>query len=182
MTDSSNTQAHHIDGPANALAVTLTATASALAVLSVMLLVTTGFFDGIFSRVNVSAWSTFAPLKVKVTGKDFRWHFQYAGPDGRFETADDILSDNELHVPNGRPLELAITSEDYVYLFTVPGVGQRQIAVPEMLHPAEFSAGSLGRHEMIVDPMCGWAAYHTGPMGWLVVEGERDFIRWLRAA
>ncbi len=35
----------------------------------------------------------------QVTGKQFNWEITYPGPDGKFGTKDDLLMENELHVP-----------------------------------------------------------------------------------
>src|SRR5712691_1298173 len=36
-------------------------------------------------------------VEVRVTAKQFNWEIRYPGPDGKFDTEDDLQVDNELH-------------------------------------------------------------------------------------
>ena len=37
---------------------------------------------------------------VRAVGKQFNWEFIYPEPDGKLGTEDDLITDNELHVPS----------------------------------------------------------------------------------
>jgi len=39
-----------------------------------------------------------ADIMVRAMGKQFNWGFTYPGPDGKFDTEDDLQIDNDLHV------------------------------------------------------------------------------------
>ena len=50
-------------------------------------------------------------MEIYVVGKQWMWKLQH--PDGQREI-------NELHVPTGRPVQLAMGSEDVIHSFYVP--------------------------------------------------------------
>jgi hypothetical protein len=43
---------------------------------------------------------------VMVTAKQFNWEIAYPGPDGKFDTEDDVVMDNDLHVPVNRTVRV----------------------------------------------------------------------------
>ena len=61
------------------------------------------------------------PVAVAVVARDYGWTYRFAGSDGAMNTSDDLTSENELHLPCGREIELLVQSEDYVCTFDVPG-------------------------------------------------------------
>ena len=56
-------------------------------------------------RAGASAWDREKgtppadDVVVRITAKQFNWNFTYPGPDGKFGTADDVTSENELARP-----------------------------------------------------------------------------------
>lgn len=118
-------------------------------------------------------------IQVQAVGREFQWQFAYAGADGAFDTRDDIRSGRVLHLPAGKPVELQLTSRDYVYIMTLPMYGQREIAVPDMTHRVSFTPEEKVETALPVDPMCGAGIIHKEAMGWLKVESPAQFHRWL---
>src|SRR5437764_10894056 len=77
---------------------------------------------------------------IAVHAKQFEWQITYPGPDGKFGTPDDFTVRNPLHVPVGRPIVVALSSEDVIHSFYVPQFRVRQDAVPGMDIKAWFEA------------------------------------------
>ena len=128
------------------------------------------------------AWpdrSTAGPLPVEVTGKRFEWQFRFPGADGHFGTGDDLVSRHDLHLPVGVAVELKLTSEDYIYTLSLPGLGLQEIAVPELFHSLRFEAGRSGSYRLLSDPMCAVRFSHDEEMGRVLVEERTAFDHWL---
>jgi cytochrome c oxidase subunit 2 len=119
------------------------------------------------------------PLTVAVTARDYGWIYSLAGPDGQWKTSDDVISENELHLPRDREVELLVQSEDYVCTFDVPGLQLRKVAVPELVFPVKLRTPSGGKFNVVADPMCGMRYLVEGKPGLVVVEPAADFQSWI---
>src|SRR5271168_214832 len=64
----------------------------------------------------------------QVDAKQFNWAITYPGPDGRFGTKNDLLSENELHVPVNKVVRIDLTSKDVIHSFFVPNLRLKQDA------------------------------------------------------
>ena len=118
-----------------------------------------------------------AKFVVEVVGREFRWHFRYLEPDGvPLKTAGTTTID-ELHLPVGASVELRFTSEDYIYLCSVPELGIEQIAVPGLTHHCVCELVEPATYELLVDPLCSFRFYHDELMGRIVVEEDIRFIQ-----
>jgi cytochrome c oxidase subunit 2 len=69
-------------------------------------------------------------VRVEVTAQQWAWNFRYPGDDGVFNTADDIVTLNDLRAPVGRPLYLQLTSKDVVHSMYLPNFRTKIDAVP----------------------------------------------------
>lgn len=94
-------------------------------------------------------------LRIELRGVDHVWHLRYPGPDGEPGGADDFIDRTDLHVPVGVPIELVVTSEDYIYRFWSPALGLNQMAIPGKVLTARFTAEQAGDYELQGEPMCG---------------------------
>lgn len=117
-------------------------------------------------------------VKIEMTGSDFKWISRYAGKDGEFNTEDDRLAQEVLHVPLDADIEIVLKSLDYLYSLEVPIAGKKEIAVPDLTFSLRFKADQLGTFEMPGNQMCGYT--HPDLMGTLIVESQKDYARWLK--
>ena len=117
-----------------------------------------------------------AELTIRVTGKQFNWEVVYAGPDGRFDTADDRTFDNEIHVPVGKPVRLELRSKDVIHSFFLPNLRLKQDVVPGRVIDAWFEATKTGKYELPCAMLCGFG--HSGMKGYLFVETPEAFDQW----
>ena len=123
-----------------------------------------------------------APIYLRVVGHGFYWRFSFAGADQRFGTADDLDVQRLIHLPVNSEVNLSVESEDYVYMFSAPKLGVRQIAVPELSYDVSFQADQVGRFALITDPFCGVRVFHDGDMGSILVQSQTEFENWYMAS
>lgn len=119
-------------------------------------------------------------LRVEVTARQWAWVFRTAGPDGRFATADDVVTLGELHVPIGRPVYLKLRSKDVVHSFYLPNFRTKIDAIPGSTTRLWFQAQDAGRFEIGCAQHCGVSHYKM--RGWLIASAEDAYRAWLARA
>ena len=121
-----------------------------------------------------------APLRIEARGSDRDWNFSYLGPDGTLDTADDIKSTGEMNLPVGAEVVIDLWSNDFIYVFSFPGLGLKEIAVPDLEFSISFTAERPGEFNLLMDPMCGFRLPPGETMGRIKVASASDFRQWLR--
>ena len=141
-------------------------------------------FDLAIDAASTHAWNAIkidmppAGQIIRVTGKQYVWTFRHPGPDGALDTADDVLLDNELHVPAGTIVEFELQAEDVIHSFFVPNLRLKQDAVPGRNIHGWFEATRPGRYQIVCAELCGIG--HTNMRGWLEVQTPEAYQAWLR--
>jgi cytochrome c oxidase subunit 2 len=115
-------------------------------------------------------------FQVRVTGKQFNWEILYPGPDGKFDTPDDVKFDNDLHVPVDTVIALKLRSNDVIHSFFLPNLRFKQDAVPGREIDGWFEATKVGTYEMPCAELCGFG--HSGMKGYLFVHTAEEYRRW----
>ena len=116
-------------------------------------------------------------VEVHVTAKQFNWEFTYPGPDGKFDTPDDLTMDNELHVPAGQNVHLLLRSRDVIHSFFIPNVRLKQDVLPGRTIKAWFNANTPGQYEIACAELCGFGHYNM--RGFLTVHSADDYQHWM---
>ena len=116
-------------------------------------------------------------MNVEVTAEQFAWNIRYPGPDGKLETADDVVTLNQLHFPVGRPLIVTLHSKDVIHSFFLPEFRVKQDAVPGMTTRIWLEATRVGQWEIACAELCGLG--HFRMKGFVTVETPEEFERWL---
>ncbi|MBI4540414.1 MAG: cytochrome c oxidase subunit II [Gemmatimonadetes bacterium] len=116
-------------------------------------------------------------LQLRVTAKQFGWSFTYPGADHRFDTADDLAADYELHVPAGKVIRLVLSSTDVIHSFFVPSLRLKQDVLPGRHIEVWFNATTPGAYEIACSELCGFG--HSGMRGLLSVQSPEDYERWM---
>lgn len=119
-------------------------------------------------------------LTIEITGDNYLWYTRYPGPDQTLHTADDLVQEGAITVPEQTDLTIRLTSKDLIYMFRLPELGQKQMAVPEMFFDLSFSTGAATTYEMKGDQMCGFA--HRKLIIDFHVVPYQDFQRGLQEA
>jgi cytochrome c oxidase subunit II len=108
-------------------------------------------------------------LKVEVIGHQWWWEYKY--PDLGIVTA------NEMHVPVGQAVQVAITSADVIHSFWAPRLGGKRDAIPGRVNRIAFRADSVGDYSGQCAEFCG--ASHANMRLQVVVEPQPAFQAWV---
>ena len=117
-------------------------------------------------------------LRIQVTAKQFNWEIVYPGPDGQFGTADDLLLENEMHVPVNKVVRVVLKSKDVIHSFFLPHLRLKQDTVPGRTIEAWFEAVKPGKYEIPCAELCGFG--HSGMKGWLYVHPTDEYQKWVK--
>jgi cytochrome c oxidase subunit 2 len=114
-------------------------------------------------------------LTIKITGKQWWWQIEYedAEPSKIFQTA------NELHLPQGRPVQLLLQSNDVIHSFWIPGLQGKKDLIPGHQTSLWITAERSGLFRGQCAEFCGYQHAHMGLLA--VVESPEDFARWQEA-
>jgi cytochrome c oxidase subunit 2 len=117
-------------------------------------------------------WYTSPPknaMDVYVMGKKWMWKFAYGsqGPNAI----------GTLHVPEGRPVRLLMTSRDVIHSFYVPDFRIKQDLLPGRYTETWFEATKAGRYQILCAEYCG--TWHSQMWGEIVVMPAQEFDNWL---
>lgn len=91
-------------------------------------------------------------LRVEVIGNQWWWEFRY-DVDG--DGTPDIFTANEMVVPAGRQIDLAITSNDVIHSFWIPRLNGKRDAVPGRTHTWSITADEPGYYWGQCTEYCG---------------------------
>ena len=118
-----------------------------------------------------------ADLHIEVTAEQFAWNIRYAGADGQLNTADDITTINQLHLPVGKTVLVHLKSKDVIHSFFVPQFRMKLDAVPGLTGQLWVSTTKRGHYEIACAQLCGLGHYRM--RGYLVIESPEQFQQWL---
>jgi cytochrome c oxidase subunit 2 len=114
---------------------------------------------------------------IDITAEQFAWNIRYPGPDGKLNTADDIVTLNQLHFPVDKPALISLHSKDVIHSFFLPEFRIKQDAVPGMTTRVWVQAKHTGHWEIACAELCGLGHYRM--KGYLTVDTPEDFQKWL---
>jgi cytochrome c oxidase subunit 2 len=113
---------------------------------------------------------------LQVTAKQFNWEVAYPGPDGKLGTDDDVVQDNDVHVPVNKTVRVQLKSRDVIHSFFLPNLRLKQDAVPGHTIPVWFKATETGTYEIPCAELCGFG--HSGMLGHLIVQSPEEYASW----
>lgn len=115
-------------------------------------------------------------VKIEINAHQWAWSARYPGPDGKFNTADDIVVLNELVVPQGAPVIFQVTSTDVIHGFNVPNMRMKVDAIPGTVTRMWFQPRETGVFEIVCAQHCG--VNHYKMRGTVTVLPRSEFDRW----
>lgn len=119
-------------------------------------------------------------VRIEVNAHQWAWDARYAGPDGKFNTADDIVTLNDIRVPVGAPVILQLAAADVIHSFWVPNLRVKQDAMPGMINKMWFQPKEVGQVDIACTQHCG--ANHYKMKGTLTIMPKEDFAKWAAEA
>jgi len=121
--------------------------------------------DGPEEAMN-SAEGNATTLEVDVIGQQFAWIFVY--PNGHRNTT--------LVVPEGRPVELNVTSEDVMHNIGIPAFNAKTDAIPGQTTTAWFVPDETGTFKANCYELCG--SGHSVMTSDVVVKEPEEYEEW----
>jgi cytochrome c oxidase subunit 2 len=115
-------------------------------------------------------------LKIEINARQWIWEARYAGPDGQFNTEDDIITTNDVRVPVDTPVYFELASPDVIHSFYLPNMRIKQDAVPGMINKMWIHAKETGEFDMACAQHCG--ANHYQMKGTLTVLPKEEWTAW----
>jgi cytochrome c oxidase subunit 2 len=135
---------------------------------------------------------------LRVVAEQFVWNVHYPGADNAFGLTsvsrvtpsnplgldrdspggtDDVVVQNQLHLPVGRPIFIQLSSKDVIHSFGIPAMRVKQDAVPGVLATVHFTPIREGRFDLACSQLCGIAHFRMRAI--VTVESESAFRTFL---
>jgi cytochrome c oxidase subunit II len=118
-------------------------------------------------------------VRIEVNAHQWAWTVRYPGPDGKFNTPDDIVAMNEIHVPVRVPVVVQLAATDVIHSLYLPNFRVKQDAVPGSITRLWFQAQEEGDFEFGCAQHCG--VNHYKMRGVLTAMAPEAYDRWLAA-
>lgn len=174
-------------------------TEAGVAIVEVVLLV--GFSIPLWSKWTTPPPKAANPLEIRLVAEQFLWNVHYPGADGVFGKTDvklvsstnplgldyedagakdDVVSINQLHLEQGRPTIVRLSSKDVIHSFGLPVMRVKQDAIPGMEIPVHFTpvkTNDGATWEIACAQLCGLGHYRM--RGQLFVHTKADFDKWM---
>lgn len=116
-------------------------------------------------------------LHLRVSGEQWWWRVTYL--DGAASNGTPMQTANEIVIPTGRSIEIALISPDVIHSFWVPQLAGKTDAIPGIVNRVVFTATRAGIYRGYCAEYCGGPHAH---MGFRVIAVRPDrYARW-RAA
>lgn len=115
-------------------------------------------------------------VRIEVNARQWSWGARYAGTDGEWNTADDIVTLNDVRVPVDTPVVLQLASVDVIHSFYLPNLRVKTDAVPGSVNHLWFEAKETGVYDIACAQHCGVHHYKMG--GLLTVYSREDYDAW----
>ena len=130
-----------------------------------------GFFLFSLARMQALADSgRHTKLTVSVIGHDWWWEVRY--PNG-------AVSANEIHIPAGVKVQLALSTDDVIHSFWVPRLGPKTDMIPGQHNTMWLQASEPGVYRGQCAEFCG--LQHANMIIRVVADAPADFDHWMAA-
>jgi cytochrome c oxidase subunit II len=115
-------------------------------------------------------------VRIEINAHQWAWDARYPGPDGKFNTADDVVTLNDIRVPKGVPVLFQIASTDVIHSFYLPNLRIKQDAMPGMVTRLWFVAKDTGEFDIGCAQHCG--IHHYKMKGKLTILEPAEYQAW----
>ncbi len=119
-----------------------------------------------------------APV-IRIAPRQFEWDITYPGPDGKFDTPDDVGTINQLYLAVNEPVQIRLNAQDVIHSFFVPEFRIKQDAVPGMQTAVWVTPTKMGDFNIACAELCG--AQHYRMMGYVHIVSHDSLASWLKS-
>jgi cytochrome c oxidase subunit 2 len=126
------------------------------------------------TMANISAPPKAPAFTIAVTGHQWWWAFRYDNPPG----GETFTTANEIHIPVGVPVHLALTTADVIHSFWVPALGGKTDLIPGRTNDMWLEADRPGIYRGQCSEYCG--VQHAQMALRVIADTPADFAAWLR--
>lgn len=116
------------------------------------------------------------PAEIEVTGKLWWWEVRYGNGNASGAGSQAVLA-NELYIPVGRPVEIALRTDNVIHSFWVPALAGKVDMIPGRTNRLVLEARVSGVYRGQCAEYCGmqhaWMAFYV------VAVPEEAYGRWL---
>ena len=121
-----------------------------------------------------------ADSTIRIIGQQWAWTFQHPGADNELDTADDIITVDELHVEVDRTYHFLLEARDVLHSFSVPVFSLKQDAIPGRSITGWFEPTRTGDHDVQCAEICGIG--HGVMAARIHIEDAQQHADWIRSA
>lgn len=126
---------------------------------------------------NIKQFLPPAEQTVRVISQQWAWTFVHPGADGQIDTADDIITVDELRLRVGTTYHYKLESRDVLHSFSIPVFRLKQDAIPGRVITGWFEPTLTGSFDVQCTEICGIG---HGVMGArLIIESEEAHAAWI---
>lgn len=118
--------------------------------------------------------------RVEVMAQQWMWNVRAPGKDGVFNTVDDIVTNNDFHVPMNKKVVFQIISKDVIHALYIPNVRMKVDATPGKITRMWAEFKKAGTYEVACAEMCG--THHYKMQARLIVHTPEEFEEWQNSA
>lgn len=117
-------------------------------------------------------------VHVEIIGQQWWWEYRYdTNGDGKY---DDVTTANELVIPEGEKVQLAITSRDVIHSYWIPALNGKKDAVPNHHSPLVIEADKVGHEREYVGQCTEFCGLSHANMRMKAIAMPRDqFDKWV---
>jgi cytochrome c oxidase subunit 2 len=106
-------------------------------------------------------------MNIYVVGKQWMWKAEH--PGGQHEI-------NNLHIPEGVPIQLTMISQDVFHSFSIPDFRVKREVIPGRYSTVWFQATTPGTYHIFCTQYCG--TKHSGMIGEVTVLTPDEYKKW----
>ncbi|HUB86278.1 MAG TPA: cytochrome c oxidase subunit II [Verrucomicrobiae bacterium] len=138
---------------------------------------------------------------IQVVAQQYAWNARYPGLDGKFGAQDmtfvsatnkfgvdpsdpyghdDITTLNDIHVVVNKPVIIYLSSLDVIHSLKIISMRVCQDAIPGLRIPVWFTPTRVGVYQINCAQLCG-PGHAEMSGGFLTVESQADFDKWIRS-
>jgi cytochrome c oxidase subunit 2 len=128
---------------------------------------------GVGLMVSVRSGGGPPAVRIEVVGEQWWWRVIYRDSGGKLLAT----SANEIHLPQGRPVDLALTTADVIHSFWVPSLAGKLDMIPGRDNVMRINASAVGIYRGQCAEYCGGP--HALMAFWAVVLVPKEFEAWL---